>query len=57
MTTQYKNVTPAEKLNQSIKLYYAARELKKASLKTLYPHLTKQAIENKIRKIFQDAGN
>jgi hypothetical protein len=45
-------LTPEQKLAQSIRLYWYARELKRAGLKMIYPELSKDEIEKKVRDIF-----
>lgn len=45
-------LTPEQKLAQSISLYWTARELKKAGLKMVYPELSNEEIEKKVRDIF-----
>jgi hypothetical protein len=48
-------LSPAEKLNISLSLYFEARKLKKAALKTFYPQLTDEQLEEEVRKIFVNA--
>ena len=53
----YSNISPENKLIQSIKLYFAARELKKSSVKTFNPNLSDEEIDQKVNEIFKRAGN
>lgn len=57
MISRYKNITPSEKLHQSIKLYFLAKELKKSSLKKFYPQLSSEEIEIKLKAVFGNARN
>jgi len=52
IANRFKNMTAAQKLNLSLRLYSSARELKKAALEQLHPELTKKQIEEKVREIF-----
>jgi len=52
----YKNLTPEEKLLQSLLLYNNARELKKSYLETRYPLLTEEEINNKLKEVFTNAA-
>jgi hypothetical protein len=45
-------MSPEKKLELSLRLYYSARELKKAALKKDHPELTEEEIENKVKEIF-----
>jgi hypothetical protein len=45
-------LTPEQKLNQSLKLYSAAKELKTAALRKFYPELTETEIIKKVKDIF-----
>lgn len=53
----YAHISPEEKLNQSLKLYFAARELKRASLKTFNPGLTDEEVEKQLKALFKREGN
>lgn len=53
----YQNLTPEEKLIQSLLLYSNAKELKKAFLKFRHPELSDDELENKVKEIFQNATN
>ncbi len=52
----YHNISAEAKLLESIKLYFAAKELKRAALKNMYPDLSISEIELKLREIFNRAG-
>lgn len=43
---------PEQKLLLSLKLYYAAKELKTAAIKTFYPGLSEKEINEKVKRIF-----
>jgi hypothetical protein len=45
-------MTPEQKLNTALRLYYSARELKASGLRMQYPGLTEEEIENKVKEIF-----
>jgi len=47
-----KKFTPEQKLMLSLRLYYSARELKAAALKTFNPELSNKEIEEMVKKIF-----
>ena len=49
---RFKNMSASQKLNLSLKLYFTAKELKKAALHQLHPELTEIEIEEKVKKIF-----
>lgn len=49
---RFKHLTPEEKLNLSLRLYYSARELKKAAVRNFHPELTEEEVEEKVREIF-----
>jgi|GEM_PF-5015520 hypothetical protein len=53
----YQNISAEAKLKESMKLYFAAKELKRAALITLYPLLSMGEIELKLREIFSRARN
>jgi hypothetical protein len=53
----YAHVSPEEKLNQSLKLYFAARELKRVSIKTFNPELTDEEVEKQLKVLFKREGN
>lgn len=50
-----KKLTPGEKLNISLDLYWSARELKKAVLRKEFPDLSEEEIETKVKEIFMYA--
>lgn len=49
---RFKSMTAEEKLNLSLRLYYSARELKKAAIHHIHPEMTEEEVENKVREIF-----
>lgn len=49
---RFKEMTPEKKLELSLRLYYSARELKEASLKTFHPEWDNEKIEEEVRKAF-----
>jgi hypothetical protein len=44
--------TSEEKLRLSLRLYYSAKELKAAAIKTFNPELSNKEVEEKLRKLF-----
>ncbi len=48
----FKKMTPEQKLNASLSLHFSAWELKKSGLRTQYPSLTEEEINNKVKEIF-----
>lgn len=55
-TRYYRNLTPEEKLLQSLLLYNNARELKKSYLKSRYPEFSEEEIEKKLKEVFNHAA-
>ena len=53
--SRYKFLSAEQKLIETLKLYYLAKELKRGSLKTFHPELTHEEIENKVKEIFINA--
>ena len=51
----YKLFTPEQKLLESLKLYYLARELKRASIIEFKPEITLSEIDKKIAESFLNA--
>ena len=49
------DLTPEQKLLQSLKLIHLAKELKKASLRKFHPELTELEITAKVKEIFLHA--
>lgn len=47
-----KYLTPEDKLLLSLNLYYAAKELKRASLKKFHPELSENEIAKRLKEIF-----
>ena len=48
----YKSMTPAQKLDVSLKLYHSAKALKAAALKQQHPDWSAEAIKKKVNEIF-----
>ncbi|MDQ7816777.1 MAG: hypothetical protein RDU14_07085 [Melioribacteraceae bacterium] len=51
------NISPEEKLKQALNLYWTAYELKKAALRSFYPSLTEEEIDEKVKQIFSNVKN
>jgi len=45
-------LTPEQKLTQSLRLYFNAKELKIAALRKYHPELSEQEIQKKVKEIF-----
>ena len=52
-----KKLTAEQKIRAALNLYYSARELKAAGLRAMYPGMSKEEIDKKVREIFLYAGN
>ncbi|MCD6375358.1 MAG: hypothetical protein J7L94_07505 [Caldisericaceae bacterium] len=50
-------LTPEQKLEQAFRLYFLARELKKAALRQAHPDWNEEQIEQKVKEIFLYAGD
>jgi hypothetical protein len=48
----YRSMTPAQKLDVSLKLYHSAKALKTAALKQQHPEWSEEEIKNKVNEIF-----
>jgi hypothetical protein len=48
----YQAMTPEQKLQVALDLYYSAREIKTAGLKSQHPDWTEDTIRQKVREIF-----
>ena len=46
------NLTAEQRLIESLRLYFLARELKTAALKQFYPEMSKEEIEKKVKEFF-----
>lgn len=46
------NLTAEQKLIESLRLYFLARELKTAALKQFNPELSEEEIERKVKEFF-----
>ena len=52
----YQSMTPAQKLEVSIKLYEAAKSLKTSAIKELHPDWNEEKIKKTVNEIFLYAG-
>ena len=48
----FKSMTPEQKLRVALRLYYSARELKAAGLRSQNPDWAEEKVQNKVREIF-----
>ena len=48
----YRLMTPAQKLDVSLKLYHSAKALKAAALKQQHPEWSEEEIKKKVNEIF-----
>lgn len=48
----FKAMTPTQKLNAAMSLYYSAWELKAAGLREQHPEWNEEKIEDKVRETF-----
>lgn len=48
----YRKMTPEQKLIEAERLYFAARALKAAWLRTLHPDWSEAQVQNEVRRIF-----
>ena len=48
----FRSMTPTQKLDMALRLYYSARELKAAGLRAQHPDWTEKQVEAKVREIF-----
>ncbi len=51
----YQSMTPEQKLQIALRLYYSAKELKVAALKDLHPDWSEEEINKKVNEIFMYA--
>ncbi len=49
---RFEGMSPEKKLELALRLYYSARELKEASLKTFHPDWNTEKITEEVRKTF-----
>jgi len=49
---RYATMTPGEKLGVAVRLYWSARRLKEAHLRSLYPHLDDKEIRCRVNESF-----
>jgi hypothetical protein len=52
---RFKNFSPEKKLDLSMKLYFSARELKRAALKQIHPDWDDAKINEEVKRIFLHA--
>ena len=45
-------MSPTQKLNVALRLYYSAMELKAAGMRSLYPDFDENKIREKVKEIF-----
>ena len=48
----YQSMTPAQKLDVSVKLYHSTRALKAAAIKEQHPDWSEEEIKKKVNEIF-----
>jgi hypothetical protein len=48
----FRRMTPQQRLRVAFRLYWSARQLKEASLRTLHPELSEAEIHAKVREFF-----
>ena len=48
----FQSMTPEQKLEVALRLYYSARELKAAGLRAQHPDWSDEEIQEKVREIF-----
>ena len=53
----YQAMTPEQKLEVALQMYYSARELKAAGLRFQNPDWSEEQIQAKVKAIFQNAKN
>lgn len=53
--SRFKNMSPERKLELSLQLYYSARELKKAAIKTRHPDWSEERVEKEVKEKFSNA--
>ena len=51
-TKAYQAMTPEQKLQRALDLYYSARKIKAAALKNQHPDWSTEKINQKVREIF-----
>lgn len=49
-------MTPEQKIRAALDLYYSTRALKAAGLRAIYPSMSEEEIDKKVREIFLYAG-
>ncbi|MBM4323711.1 MAG: hypothetical protein FJ115_09160 [Deltaproteobacteria bacterium] len=48
----YQSMTPEQKLKIALQLYFSARQLKTASLRSAHPDWTEKELQEKVREFF-----
>ena len=48
----FRRMTPQQRLGAAFRLYWSARQLKEASLRTFHPELSEAEIHAKVREFF-----
>ncbi|MBW2579414.1 MAG: hypothetical protein JRD00_00390 [Deltaproteobacteria bacterium] len=48
----FQSMSPEEKLNIALRLYYSAKELKEVGLRVQHPDWNEEMIKEKLREIF-----
>jgi len=48
----FRCMTPQQRLNAAFKLYWSARQLKEAALRTFHPELSEDEIKARVRECF-----
>jgi hypothetical protein len=49
---RYAAMTPAEKLRVATRLYWSARRLKEAQVRSLHPHLSDEEVRHRVNESF-----
>ncbi len=52
MNSYSRKLTPEQKLQEALRLYHCAKELKIASIKKFHPELSDKEIIEKVKKVF-----
>lgn len=52
---RYATMTPGEKLQVAVRLYWTARQFKEAHLRALHPHLDEREIRRRVNEAFLSA--
>lgn len=49
---RYAAMTPGEKLRVAVRLYWSARQLKEARIRSLHPHLDDREVRRRVNEAF-----